>query len=127
MKHLLDVNLLIAAIHRDHPMHDRADTWLDSRQVVLCPLAELGFLRITSNPRLSAFGATMERARQALEAFVSDRSAERISDDLAALDSHPSTSGQVTDHYLADLAAKHGLKLATLDGHLKHKSVELVP
>jgi hypothetical protein len=38
----------------------------------------------------------------------------------------PKTSSQVTDRYLADLAAKHGLKFATLDGQLKHPAVELV-
>jgi predicted nucleic acid-binding protein len=40
--------------------------------------------------------------------------------------SHGRTSDHVTDHYLADLAAKHGLKLATFDGQLEHPSVELV-
>lgn len=32
----------------------------------------------------------------------------------------------VTDFYLADLAASHGLKLATLDERLGHRAVELV-
>jgi predicted nucleic acid-binding protein len=62
-----------------------------------------------------------------LEKFVADRNADRIPDDLPALASHPRASEHVTDHYLADLAARHGLKLATLDRQLKHPSVELVP
>jgi hypothetical protein len=49
-----------------------------------------------------------------------------ISDDLDPLSSHPKTASQVTDHYLADLASKHGLKLATLDAGIKHPSAELV-
>ena len=91
---------------------------------MLCPISELGFLRIGSHPK--AIGLTMERAREVLNRFISDFKADLIPDDLPALESHPLTSDQVTDHYLADLAVKHGLKLATLDGQLKHPSAELV-
>jgi hypothetical protein len=69
---------------------------------------------------------TMERARDVLTSFASERKADRILDDLPALDSHPRTSSQVTDHYLADLAGKHGFKLATLDRQLKHPSAEII-
>jgi hypothetical protein len=68
----------------------------------------------------------MKHARTSLERFVRERQTEWIADDLPALKSHPAKTDQVTDHYLADLASKHGLKLATLDGQLKHPSVELV-
>ena len=33
---------------------------------------------------------------------------------------------EVTDTYLADLAAKHGFKLGTLDGGIKHPAAVLV-
>ncbi len=125
MKHLLDVNLLIASIVQTHSKHAQARLWLSGKGVVLCPIAELGFLRISTNAK-SAIGLTMERAREVLEKFAAERQADRIPDDLRALDSHPRKSDQVTDHYLADLAAKHGLKLATFDEHLKHVSAELV-
>jgi predicted nucleic acid-binding protein len=125
MKHLLDVNLLIAGIVRTHSMHDQARDWLSDKRIVLCPLVELGFLRISTNNK-SAIGLTMDRARDVLGRFVSERKAERIPDDLPALESHPQTSDQVTDHYLANLAAKHGIKLATFDEKLKHPSAELV-
>ena len=36
-------------------------------------------------------------------------------DDLAPLDSKPRVSEEVTDTYLADLAAKHGFKFGTLE------------
>ena len=125
MKHLLDVNLLIAGIVQTHSRHAQARDWLSANEIVLCPLAELGFLRISTNNR-SAIGLTMDRARDALERFASERKADRIADDLRALDSHPRASDEVTDHYLANLAAKHGLKLATFDGKLNHPSAELV-
>ncbi len=125
MKHLLDVNLLIAGIVQTHSRHAQARDWLSGRQIVLCPIAELGFLRISTNHK-SAIGLTMERAREALDRFASERKAERIPDDLPALNSHARASDQVTDHYLAELAAKHGLKLATLDRQISHPSVELI-
>ena len=51
---------------------------------------------------------------------------QRINDDLPALESHPKTSKQVTDHYLAALAGQHGFKLATLDERIKHPAVVLL-
>ena len=124
MKHLLDVNLLIAGIVETHPKHLMTRAWLREKEFVLCPISQLGFLRIGSHPK--AIGLTMARAREVLNRFISDFKVDLIPDDLPALGSHPRTSDQVTDHYLADLAAKHGLKLATLDEQLKHPSAELV-
>jgi predicted nucleic acid-binding protein len=96
MKHLLDVNVLLAAVWENHPHHGKA------------------------------IGAPMGRAREALERFATQAKVERIPDDLPALESHPRTSNEVTDHYLADLAAKHGLKLATFDAELRHGASELI-
>jgi predicted nucleic acid-binding protein len=124
LKHLLDVNILIARLVQNHQDHAKVNAWLSANpQIVLCPLSELGFLRICT---LAKFGFPMPTARRVLESFASQFKAERISDDMPALDSHPRKSDEVTDHYLADLAAKHGLKLATLDEQLKHPSVEVV-
>ncbi len=125
MTHLLGVNLLIAGLVQTHSRHAQARDWLSGKQIVLCPIVELGFLRISTNHK-SAIGLTMDRARGALEKFAAERNAGRIPDDLPALESHPRTSDQVTDHYLANLAAKHGFKLATFDAQLKHASAELI-
>ena len=124
MKHLLDVNLVIAGIVTTHPQHAVAAAWLPNKEVILCPMSELGFLRIATNPRLMGF--TMTDARRLLQNFATFYKAARIPADMNALDSHPATFAQVTDHYLADLAASHGLKLATLDQDLKHPAVQLV-
>jgi len=107
------VNALLAGVWGHHSQHSEAFAWLKGKSIVLCPLAELGFLRISSNKK--AINVEMEKAREALEKFCAERKAERITDDLPALESQPKTSEQVTDFYLADLAAKHGLKLATFD------------
>lgn len=122
MKYLLDVNVLLAAIWANHPHHAAADAWLAGKSVVACPMSELGFLRISTNP--TAIGAPMKDARKALERFLAETKAIRINDDLPALASHPTTSKQVTDQYLADLADRHGFKLATLDRAIRHRAVE---
>ncbi len=68
----------------------------------------------------------MEKARRLLEQFAADRAAERITDDLAALDSHPKESEEVTDFYLADLAARHGARLGTFDQAISHAAVDII-
>ena len=124
MKHLLDVSVLLAAIWENHPQHARAFSWLAGKSIILCPLAQLGFLRISTNKK--AINAPMNKARELLEQFVQERNAEQIPDDLAPLKSHPKTSEMVTDQYLADLAATQGAKLATLDQNVSHKAVEVI-
>jgi toxin-antitoxin system PIN domain toxin len=125
MKHLLDVNVLLAAVWATHSDNGRTLAWLEDKPIALCPLTELGFLRISTNPK-STFGATMDKARDLLQTFKRERKADWIADDLTALDSFAKTSNQVTDSYLADLAEKHGFKLATLDTGIKHRAVELI-
>jgi len=52
MRYLLDVNALIAVIWRNHPDHSKADVWLEGKDLATCPLSELGFLRISTNPKV---------------------------------------------------------------------------
>jgi toxin-antitoxin system PIN domain toxin len=123
-RHLLDVNVLLATIWANHPQHAKAFAWLTGKNILLCPLSELGFLRISTNKK--AINAPMEKARKLLNQFATDRKAVRIADDLPALDSHSGKSDEVTDHYLADLATLHGARLATLDQNLTHVSVDVI-
>ena len=124
MRHLLDVNVLLAAIWDNHPQHTRAFTWLSGKSILLCPLCELGFLRISTNPK--AINAPTAKARELLDKFSAERRAEWIPDDLNPLLSHPKKSEEVTDFYLADLAVKHGARLATFDQSSTHKSVDVI-
>ena len=121
--HLLDVNVLLAAIWEDHPHYTKASAWLPGKTVLLCPIVELGFLRISTQ---KVINVPMEKARHLLETFASERKAERIADDLPALESHPAKSDQVTDTYLADLAEKHGARLATFDKGIPHAAVDVI-
>ena len=125
MTFLLDVNVLICGIWSKHPLHQRAFEGIAGKSLAVCPLAELGFLRISTDER-AGIRATMEDARTLLQKFLSDRNVTRINDDLPALASKCKTSRQVTDFYLATLAEKHGCKLATLDEKIKHPAVILL-
>jgi hypothetical protein len=49
-----------------------------------------------------------------------------LPDDFGALSFQPQKSEQVMETYLAELAQKHGLKLATFDRHNKHEAVEVL-
>ena len=123
MKFLLDTNVLIASIWGHHSGHATAKRWAAGKELFVCPIAELGFIRISTS---KAWNTPMDKARKALEGFLASAKVDRIPDDLPALESHPGTTNQVTDHYLADLAAQHGLKLATFDQGIGHPAVEIL-
>jgi hypothetical protein len=124
MKYLLDVNALIASIWTDHVDHSLADSWLQGKSIATCPLSELGFLRISTHPK--ALDAAMADARKLLEDFLSKHQVEFIPDDLRALEAKATKSEHVTDLYLAELAVKNNLKLATLDMGVRHPAVEVI-
>jgi len=124
MRYLLDVNALLAAILAIHSRHQVADTWLRRKLLATCPLSELGFLRISTNPK--AYNLSMAIARQALEAFVKAHQVEFVPADLPAIESGAHKSEAVTDSYLAELADRRGMKLATLDTGIKHTAIEVI-
>ncbi|HZV35076.1 MAG TPA: PIN domain-containing protein [Verrucomicrobiae bacterium] len=125
MKHLLDTNVLLAALIETHPHHPRAFGWIEGKEVVLCPLVEMGFLRIGSLKK--TYGIPLRELRKILERFKTVYKTQWIADDLPALDSKGADKAEeITDHYLADLAGKHGFKLATFDEGLTHAHVEFL-
>lgn len=125
MTWLLDVNVLLAAIWDNHPLHQRAFDGIKGKAIAVCPLTELGFIRISTNPK-ATINAPMSKARELLQRFIDERNAHRIPDDLPALESRAAKSDEVTDSYLADLAARHDMKLATMDGRVRHSFVALI-
>jgi toxin-antitoxin system PIN domain toxin len=124
MKYLLDVNALIAAVWKNHTKHAIADNWIKGRALISCPFSELGFLRVSTHPK--AIGATMADARKLLQDFLTRHAVEFVPADLPALQSKPARSGEVTDRYLSDLAARKNCKLATLDTGITHPTVEII-
>ena len=97
-----------------------------------CPARKSSFARLANRVSSASArtpgpcGCRWNGPRELLTKFRAERGTKLIPDDLDALESHPNMSVQVTDHYLADLAAKHHCKLATLDADLKHPAAELV-
>ena len=125
MIYLLDVNMLIAAIWQDHEDQPRVEEWLRGKQTATCPISELGFLRISSGDAFP-FRADPEVCRNALSEFLRKRRCQFIPDDFSPQTIAAESSRQFTDLYLAELAQKHRMKLATLDTRISHRAVEVV-
>jgi predicted nucleic acid-binding protein len=124
MSHLLDVNALIALIWPSHVHYTTVRGWRPGKKLVICPITELGFIRVSTSP---AFSATMTDARKALQHFLNDEKPDFIAADARALEGTPATSSNTTtDFYLCQLAANHGLKLATLDVGIRHAAAEVI-
>ncbi len=96
---------------QSHENHSRLNAWWPGRSLAVCPITELGFLRVAC-----ALGSTMEDARTVLAEFLRDEAPAFIPCDRRALESAAITSPRnSTDICLADLATARGWKLATLD------------
>jgi toxin-antitoxin system PIN domain toxin len=126
MTHLLDVNTLIALIWPSHIHHLKAKAWCSGKTLAICPISELGFIRISTHAT-GQFNSSMADARQALQDFISQEKPEFIPCDASGLDGAAApNSGKTTDWYLANLAARHNAKLATLDGGITHQAAEVI-
>src|SRR5207245_6230562 len=85
VKYLLDVNALLASIWINHPDHEKADRWVAGKNLATCAISELGFLRVSTNPK--AVKADMASSRHLLEGFLRKHRPEFIPADLPALKS----------------------------------------
>lgn len=81
----------------------------------------MGFVRISSNPK--GLGLSMADARNLLKDFTCRPNVGFVAADIRCLDSKADSSAQVTDLYLAELADRHGMKLATFDAGIKHPAI----
>ncbi len=113
---LPDVNVLVASHLVAHVHHARAASWVRGNpRFATCPITELGLLRV-----LMQLGAAPADAHVALRDLVVRHRARLVAADLSATRIAGLAEGhrQTTDAYLAELARRHGLVLATLDGAL---------
>lgn len=125
MRYLLDVSTLLAWLWRDHEHHRRVISWHAGESLAICPITELGFLRISTQP---VFGATMAEAREMLSVWAQKAKPMSVPCDLSALEGTPApVSAKTTDFYLANLAQKHGLRWATLDESIVHPAAFVIP
>ncbi len=125
-RYLLDVSTLIALLWDSHEHNARATRWQESAgTLAVCPISEIGFLRISTQP---VFGATVEQARRMLRDWKAAKRPEFIPCDIEALETvAPVTGTGTTDFYLAGLAQKRGLKLATLENNMGHPAAFSIP
>jgi predicted nucleic acid-binding protein len=123
--YLLDISVLLAWLWDTHEHHHRVLRWESGQAIAVCPLTELGFLRISTS---ATFGATMDQAREMLRDWLQQRQPLFIPCDIRALDGASArTSGRTTDYYFGNLAVAHSMRWATLDEHSGHPAASVIP
>lgn len=125
---LVDVNILVYASNAESQQHAASHDWLDRQlsgpDAVGLPWASvLGFLRITTNPRIHRQPLVMAIAWQQVSRWLLSEPVwipgptERHAAILAGLLALPGLYGNlVSDAHLAALAIEHGLTLCSTDG-----------
>jgi toxin-antitoxin system PIN domain toxin len=121
--YLLDVNLLLALAWPAHVHHRDAHDWFHRKRAAgfaTCPLTQLGFVRISSNPRFTKEAATPFAALTLLARITELKEHVFWPDSLScrqAFAKPPLIVGhqQFTDFYLIALAETNGGILATFD------------
>ena len=126
LKYLLDTSVLLAAFWQSQQEHQRVNTWLTGKEVATCSITEIGFLRISVQPK-GPFQASMPEAILALDSLIKRFGSKVIPDDLTGTET-PRTASHNTigDFHLAELAHRSGMKLATLDTRIKHPAVVVI-
>jgi len=121
--YLLDVSVLLAWLVANHPDNHRVLAWERGKSVAVCPITELGVLRIACN----TYGSSLTDARKALAAWTSKRKPLFLPCSIPAGDGTIAPTWQkTTDFYLGDLATAHAMRLATLDSRMGHSAAECI-
>ena len=131
MRSLLDVNVLVALVDRQHVAHVAAHRWLAENLTegwASCPITENGCVRVLTNPRYPApVGAVqvLEKLRKAMAGGHHEFWPDDISITASELFQSGSVQGhqQITDFYLLSLAVAHGGRLVTFDRGIQHSAV----
>jgi len=123
MRALLDVNVLLALMDRDHIHHRAALEWWRSDRDhgwASCPLTQNGFVRISCQGGFPG-RPTAAQAIEQLRLQLAEPTHEFWADDISVADAgifdHSRILGpkQITDVYLLALAVKNGGRLVTFD------------
>lgn len=139
---LLDLNILTALLWPAHEHHDAAHRWFGARRSgrwATCPLTQLGFVRIVSNPAFSRDALSPGHASALLSENLARTKHEFWPDSLSVstavkvIENELQGYRQLTDAYLLALAHKRGGVLATFDtgiralaGRSRASALELV-
>ena len=121
-----DVNLLIYAINRDYPLHEKASAWLNEalvgdESVGFVWNVLIGFLRITTRANFPS-ALTVEQAFEAMNGWLSARNARiihpgpRHRELLLQLLAVAGAGGNlVSDAHLAAIAIEHQAEVCSND------------
>lgn len=128
---LLDVNVVLALLDRDHVDHSRARVWLENELTegwASCAITQNGFVRIISQPRYPnpmAPGQAMDRLRAATASGLHEfwPCTPSLLDSDVIDSSRIHGAGQVTDAYLLALAVAHRGRLVTFDRSIARDAV----
>lgn len=124
---LVDTNLLVYAVHRENPAHDRALHWLmlqlaGVKRVALPWQSLTSFVRIVTHPRIFERPMDGPQAMRIVRGWVDNPTTwmpepgpghAAILGDL--LERHQVTADLVPDAQLAALAIEHGLTVCSAD------------
>jgi toxin-antitoxin system PIN domain toxin len=120
---LLDVNVLIALAWPSHLHHGEAHEWFQKHRrqgFATCPLTQLGFLRLSMNPKFTKDAVSASTAMALLNRITGLKEHSFWPDSLGckeALVSDQLIVGhqQLTGYYLVGMARSRGAVLATFD------------
>jgi toxin-antitoxin system PIN domain toxin len=124
---VLDLNLLLYAINADGPHHATAKAWLEDllsgEEVVAFPwVVVLGFLRLSTNPRVFAQPLAPNEAFGVVDGWLSRPAVTALGPGaehwgiLKGLLEEAGTAGNITtDAHLAALAIENGAELHSTD------------
>ena len=124
---LVDANLLVYAVAEGMPQHTAAKTWLDERINGFAPVglpwpSLLGFLRITTNPRVFSNPLSTEQAWSIVESWLDCPKVwvPTETNDHRAIVKHllpfaAAGANLIPDLHLAALSLGHGLILCSTD------------
>jgi hypothetical protein len=135
---VVDTNVLIYAVHRGSRQHGAAREWLTRAlagpEVVGLPWTVLlGFLRITTNPRVFPYPLTVEGATEIMNTWLAHPGAtvveptQRHAAILTGLLVQSGAAGNLTaDAHVAALAIEHGASVASFDRDFARFGVPVV-
>jgi uncharacterized protein len=127
MAFLVDVNVLVALLHARHAASARAVAWLDRQEdpgsILLCRVAQMGVLRILTNPSwLKEDCRSASEVWNAWDLLLTDDRFVRVDEPLRLeaewrrlTRDFPAGRCAETDTYFAAFASSGGYQLVTFD------------
>lgn len=119
---LLDVNALVALAWDSHVHHGAVRAWFRANSTsgwATCPVTEIGFIRVSSNPKVLPSSISPAAAQEVLNGLRAAGAHRFLVNDVSATaPDFPEIAGhrQLTDALLLTVARRNGTRLVTFDG-----------